>query len=101
MPICRSSTGITRSPDALQPPFFLQISRQEPDTRHVYTESIKRLLNAVGTQLPDKPNGPTAREIAIGTVGLLMSERCSWLGPWMIRFSLEIFWPLVLMWPAP
>ncbi len=49
-----------------------EISRQDPDTRHVYTESMKRLLNAVEKQLPDMPKGPTAREIAIGTVGLLI-----------------------------
>lgn len=49
-----------------------EISRQEPDTRHVYTESMKRLLNAVEKQLPDMPKGPKAREIAIGTVGLLI-----------------------------
>ena len=49
-----------------------EISRQEPGTRHVYTASIKRLLNAVEKQLPDMPQGPKAREIAIGTVGLLI-----------------------------
>jgi AcrR family transcriptional regulator len=49
-----------------------EISRQEPETRHVYTESMKRLLNAVEKQLPDMPKGPKAREIAIGTVGLLI-----------------------------
>ena len=49
-----------------------EISRQEPDTRHVYTESVKRLLNAVEKQLPDMPKGPKAREIAIGTLGLLI-----------------------------
>jgi hypothetical protein len=49
-----------------------EISRQEPDTRHVYTESIKRLLNAVEKQLTDMPKGPKAREIAIGTLGLLI-----------------------------
>jgi TetR/AcrR family transcriptional regulator, transcriptional repressor for nem operon len=49
-----------------------EISRQEPDTRHVYTESMKRLLGAVEKQLPDIPKGPRAREIAIGTVGLLI-----------------------------
>ena len=49
-----------------------EISRQEPATRHVYTESVKRLLNAVEKQLPDMPKGPKAREIAIGTLGLLI-----------------------------
>jgi len=49
-----------------------EISRQERDTRHVYTESMKRLLNAVEKQLPDMPKGLKAREIAIGTVGLLI-----------------------------
>ena len=49
-----------------------EISRQEPSTRHVYTQSMKRLLNAVEKQLPDMPKGPKAREIAIGTVGLLV-----------------------------
>lgn len=49
-----------------------EISRQEPSTRHVYTESMKRLLNAVEKQLLDMPKGPKAREIAIGTVGLLI-----------------------------
>ncbi len=49
-----------------------EISRQETDTRHVYTESMKRLLNAVEKQLPDMPKGSKAREIAIGTVGLLI-----------------------------
>jgi len=51
-----------------------EISRQEPATRHVYTESMKRLLNAVEKQLPDMPKGPKAREIAIGTVGLLIGS---------------------------
>jgi len=49
-----------------------EISRQESATRHVYTESVKRLLNAVEGQLSDLPKGPKAREIAIGTVGLLI-----------------------------
>jgi len=49
-----------------------EISRQEPDTRHVYTESVKRLLNAIEKQLADMPKGPKAREIAIGTLGLLI-----------------------------
>jgi AcrR family transcriptional regulator len=49
-----------------------EISRQEPATRHVYTESVKRLLNAAEKQLPDMPKGPKAREIAIGIVGLLI-----------------------------
>jgi TetR/AcrR family transcriptional repressor of nem operon len=38
----------------------------------VYTESVKRLLNAVEKQLSNMPKGPKAREIAIGTVGLLI-----------------------------
>ncbi len=49
-----------------------EISRQEPVTRHVYTESVKRLLKAVEKQLPDMPKGPKARQIAIGTMGLLI-----------------------------
>ena len=49
-----------------------EISRQEPATRHVYTESVKRLLKAVEKQLPDMPKGPKARQIAIGTMGLLI-----------------------------
>jgi TetR/AcrR family transcriptional repressor of nem operon len=49
-----------------------EISRQEPATRHVYTESVKRLLDAVEPQLSNMPKGPKAREIAIGTMGLLI-----------------------------
>ena len=49
-----------------------EISRQDPATRQVYTESMKRLLKAVEKQLADMPKGPNAREIAIGTVGLLI-----------------------------
>jgi AcrR family transcriptional regulator len=49
-----------------------EISRQEPDTRHVYTESVKRLLIAVEKQLSDMPRGLKAKEIAIGTLGLLI-----------------------------
>lgn len=49
-----------------------EISRQEPATRHIYTESVKRLLDAVEPQLPNMPKGPKAREIAIATMGLLI-----------------------------
>ena len=49
-----------------------EISRQDPDTRRVYTESVKRLLDAVAKQLEGVPKGPKAREIAIGTLGLLI-----------------------------
>ena len=49
-----------------------EISRQEPDTRHVYTESVKRLLNALEKELGDMPRGPKACEIAIATLGLLI-----------------------------
>ena len=49
-----------------------EISRQARPTRRVYTESVKRLLNAVEKQLPNMPKGPKAREIAIGTLGLLI-----------------------------
>ena len=49
-----------------------EISRQEPATRHVYTESVKRLLDAVEPQLSNMPKGPKAREIAIATLGLLI-----------------------------
>ena len=49
-----------------------EISRQESSTRHVYTESLKRLVKAVEKQLPDMPKGPKARQIAIGTTGLLI-----------------------------
>jgi AcrR family transcriptional regulator len=51
-----------------------EISRQEPDTRRVYTKSMKRLLKAVEKQLPDTSKGPKAREIAIATVGLLIGS---------------------------
>lgn len=50
-----------------------EIARQEPDTRHVYTESVKRLLNAVEKQL-SMPKGPKAREITIGTLCLLIGS---------------------------
>jgi TetR/AcrR family transcriptional regulator, transcriptional repressor for nem operon len=49
-----------------------EISRQEPATRHVYTDSLKRLLDAVEPQLSNMPKGPKAREIAIATMGLLI-----------------------------
>lgn len=49
-----------------------EIARQEPATRHAYTESVKRLLNAVEKRLSALPKGPKAREIAIGTLGLLI-----------------------------
>jgi TetR/AcrR family transcriptional regulator, transcriptional repressor for nem operon len=49
-----------------------EISRQEPATRHVYTESVKRLLDAVEPQLSNMPQGPKAREVAIATIGLLI-----------------------------
>jgi AcrR family transcriptional regulator len=49
-----------------------EISRQEPATRHVYTESVKRLLKIVEPQLWNMPRGPKAREIAIATMGLLI-----------------------------
>jgi len=49
-----------------------EISRQEPPTRHVYTASVNRLLNALERQLPDMPKGPKAREVAIATIGLLI-----------------------------
>jgi len=49
-----------------------EISRQEPATRHVYTESVKRLVDAVEPQLSNMPKGPKAREIAIATMGLLI-----------------------------
>jgi AcrR family transcriptional regulator len=49
-----------------------EISRQEPSTRHVYSESVKRLLDAVEPQLSNIPKGPKAREIAIATMGLLI-----------------------------
>jgi len=49
-----------------------EISRQDLDTRGVYTESVKRLLNALAKQLADVPKGPKAYEIAIGTLGLLI-----------------------------
>jgi len=48
-----------------------EISRQEPATRHMYTASVKRLVNALEKQMPNMPKGPKAREIAIGAVGLL------------------------------
>lgn len=49
-----------------------EISRQEPATRRVYTESVQRLVAALETQLSDIPKGPKAREIAIATMGLLV-----------------------------
>ena len=49
-----------------------EISRQEPAARHVYTESVKRLLNAVEKQLPDMSKGLKAREVAIANLGLLI-----------------------------
>jgi AcrR family transcriptional regulator len=49
-----------------------EISREVPDTRHVYTKGVKRLLNAIEKQLADMPKGPKAREVAIGTLGLLI-----------------------------
>jgi AcrR family transcriptional regulator len=49
-----------------------EISRQESATRRVYTESVKRLLDAVEPQLSNLPKGPRAREIAIGIMGLLI-----------------------------
>lgn len=49
-----------------------EISRQEPDARHVYTKSGKRLLHAIEKQLADIPKGPRAREIAIALLGLLI-----------------------------
>ena len=70
-PIYRNNIGISPPLAVLQRPFFLRF-RQEPSTRHVYAQSMKRLLIAVERQLPDMPKGPKAREIAIGTVGLLI-----------------------------
>jgi TetR/AcrR family transcriptional regulator, transcriptional repressor for nem operon len=49
-----------------------EISRQEPATRHIYTESVKRILDAVEPQLSSIPKGPKAHEIAIATMGLLI-----------------------------
>ena len=49
-----------------------EISRQEPATRQIYTESVKRLLDAIEPQLSNIPKGPRAREIAIATMGLLI-----------------------------
>jgi len=68
------SEGHRDHPDSGCPSAALlpEISRQEPSTRHVYTESVKRILDAVEKQLPDMPKGPKAREIAIGAMGLLI-----------------------------
>ena len=49
-----------------------EIARQEPHTRHVYTKTVKRLLDAVEKQLTNMPKGPKAREIAIAMLGLLI-----------------------------
>ncbi len=49
-----------------------EISRQEPSTRHSYTESVRRLVDAVERQLPNIPKGPKGRELAIGLFGLLV-----------------------------
>jgi AcrR family transcriptional regulator len=49
-----------------------EIVRQEPATRRVYTQSVKRLLNALEKQLSSVPKGPKAREIAIASLGLVI-----------------------------
>jgi AcrR family transcriptional regulator len=49
-----------------------EISRQGRTTRHSYTASVKRLVNAVEKQLPNIPKGPKGREVAIGLFGLLV-----------------------------
>jgi hypothetical protein len=49
-----------------------EISRQEPATRRVYTQSVKRLLNALEKALSDMPKRPKAREIAIASLGLVI-----------------------------
>ena len=49
-----------------------EISRQGRTTRHSYTASVKRLVNAVEKQLPNIPEGAKGREVAIGIFGLLV-----------------------------
>jgi AcrR family transcriptional regulator len=49
-----------------------EISRQGPATRSVYTASVERLLKALEKQLSNVPRGPKAREVAIGTLGLVI-----------------------------
>jgi AcrR family transcriptional regulator len=49
-----------------------EISRQVPATRHVYTDSVKRLVNALEKQLSSIPKGPKKRQIAIGCMGLVI-----------------------------
>jgi AcrR family transcriptional regulator len=49
-----------------------EISRQGPATRSVYTASVERLLKALEKQLSNVPRGPKAREVAIGTMGLVI-----------------------------
>ena len=49
-----------------------EISRQGPATRGVYTASVERLLKALEKQLSNVPRGPKAREVAIGTLGLVI-----------------------------
>lgn len=68
------SEGHRDHPDSGCPSAALlpEISRQELSTRHVYTESVRRILHAVEPQLSNMPKGPKAREIAIATMGLLI-----------------------------
>lgn len=68
------SEGHRDHPDSGCPSAALlpEISRQEPSTRHVYTESVKRILDAVEPHLSSIPKGPKAREIAIAIMGLLI-----------------------------
>lgn len=49
-----------------------EISRQGRTTRHSYTASVKRLVNAIEKQLPNIPEGRKGREVAIGLFGLLV-----------------------------
>jgi len=49
-----------------------EISRQGRTTRHSYTASVRRLVNAVERQLPNIPKGPERREVAIALFGLLV-----------------------------
>ena len=49
-----------------------EISRQGAATRRVYTASVEKLLKALEKQLSNVPRGSKAREIAIGTLGLVI-----------------------------
>ena len=49
-----------------------EISRQEAATRSAYTHSVERLLNAIERALSDSSKDLKARDIAIGSFGLVV-----------------------------